>query len=193
MSCAKTLAAANPMVQNQSGRGRRRTPCRCLRVSVEQPPHYTQQLEPIPGTIALLPAGIGVVIAIGRAAKKSASVNCFANTLQHQKTRRQWKRCPPDPDPDGNKRYALRKQIPEPVCGITKSARGLRRMHGAWGLITMNRNPKRIAALARANEHGSGSFESIRRFCNRYRGRNCNTPGADPKFTVSRHVPNLAA
>src|SRR5206468_4800065 len=47
--------------------------------------------------------------------------------------------------PEGKKRYALRKQIPEPVFGIIKSAlgfrqfllRGLDNVRGEWRLVTM--------------------------------------------------------
>ena len=55
-------------------------------------------------------------------------------------------------------RYAMRKQIPEPVFGIIKSAlgfrqfslRGLNGARGEWSLVTMAWNIKRIFSLAPA-------------------------------------------
>jgi hypothetical protein len=60
--------------------------------------------------------------------------------------------------PEGRKLYALRKQIPEPVFGIIKSALGLRQfllrgldnVRGEWTLVTMAYNLKRMFALAGA-------------------------------------------
>ena len=60
--------------------------------------------------------------------------------------------------PAGRALYALRKQIPEPVFGIIKSALGIRQFslrgldgaRGEWGLVTMAWNIKRIFALAPA-------------------------------------------
>ena len=57
--------------------------------------------------------------------------------------------------PAGKKLYALRKQVPEPVFGIIKSAlgfrqfllRGLARVRGEWSLVTMAWNLKRMFAL----------------------------------------------
>jgi hypothetical protein len=59
---------------------------------------------------------------------------------------------------EGKKLYALRKQIPEPVFGIIKSAfgfrqfllRGLDKVRGEWSLVTMAYNMKRLFALAGA-------------------------------------------
>ena len=61
--------------------------------------------------------------------------------------------------PEGKKLYALRKQIPEPVFGIIKSAmgfrqfllRGLENVQGEWTLVTMAWNMKRMLALAVAS------------------------------------------
>ena len=55
--------------------------------------------------------------------------------------------------------YALRKQTPEPVFGIIKSAlgfrqfllRGLDNVRGEWSLVTMAWNMKRMVVLAGAN------------------------------------------
>jgi transposase len=57
--------------------------------------------------------------------------------------------------PRGKKLYALRKQTPEPVFGIIKSAmgyrqcllRGLKNVTGEWNLVTMSWNIKRMFAL----------------------------------------------
>ena len=60
--------------------------------------------------------------------------------------------------PEGRQLYALRKQTPEPVFGIIKSAlgfrqfllRGLDNVRGEWTLVTMAYNMKRLFALAAA-------------------------------------------
>lgn len=57
--------------------------------------------------------------------------------------------------PEGRRLYALRKQTPEPVFGIIKSAmgfrqfqlRGLDRVKGEWSLVTMAWNMKRMFTL----------------------------------------------
>jgi len=61
--------------------------------------------------------------------------------------------------PAGKKRYALRKQVVEPVFGIIKSVlgfrqcllRGLAQVRGEWSLVTMSWNIKRMFVLAAAN------------------------------------------
>ena len=60
---------------------------------------------------------------------------------------------------EGRNLYALRKQTPEPVFGIIKSAlgfrqfllRGIGNLRGEWSLVTMAWNPKRMLILAGAN------------------------------------------
>ena len=60
--------------------------------------------------------------------------------------------------PEGRKLYAQRKQTPEPVFGIIKSAlgfrqfslRGLDRVRGEWRLVTRAWNVKRMFALVAA-------------------------------------------
>ena len=60
--------------------------------------------------------------------------------------------------PAGRALYALRKQTPEPVFGIIKSAlgfrqfslRGLEKVRGEWSLVTMAWNLKRMFTLAPA-------------------------------------------
>lgn len=57
--------------------------------------------------------------------------------------------------PEGKQLYALRKQLPEPVFGIIKSAmgfrqfslRGLQKVKGEWSLVTMAWNVKRMFSL----------------------------------------------
>jgi transposase len=57
--------------------------------------------------------------------------------------------------PEGRKLYALRKQTPEPVFGIIKSAmgfrqfllRGIANVKGEWNLVTMSWNIKRMFVL----------------------------------------------
>ena len=104
-------------------------------------------------------AGIDPVIAMGREAHHPSLDERFADApsppekptpleaMEHRlKT------------PEGKKRYALRKQIPEPVFGIIKSAlgfrqfllRGIDRVRGEWTLVTMAWNVKRMFALAAA-------------------------------------------
>jgi transposase len=60
--------------------------------------------------------------------------------------------------PEGKALYALRKQTPEPVFGIIKSAmgfrqfslRGIEKVKGEWDLVTMSWNVKRLFALSLA-------------------------------------------
>ncbi len=57
--------------------------------------------------------------------------------------------------PSGRKLYGLRKQTPEPVFGIIKSAlgfrqfslRGLQNVKGEWNLVSLSWNIKRMFAL----------------------------------------------
>jgi transposase len=152
---------------------------------VVQAPNDKQQLVPMLDKIAELPdalgkvgelladngyfsegnvnacaaAGIEPVIAMGREAHHPAPDQRFAEP-------------PPPPrertplqamdhrlkTPEGKKRYALRKQTPEPVFGIVKSVlgfrqfllRGLDRARGEWRLVTMAWNMKRMFVLAAA-------------------------------------------
>jgi hypothetical protein len=153
---------------------------------VVQAPNDKQQVEPMLGKIAELPgelgkvgdlladngyfseanvnacvaAGIEPVIAMGREAHHPSLTERFAEDPTP----------PKDPTPveamryrlqtkEGKKRYALRKQMPEPVFGIIKSVlgfrqfllRGLDKVRGEWSLVTMAWNLKRMFALAGAN------------------------------------------
>jgi hypothetical protein len=156
-----------------------------IATDVVQAPNDKQQLEPMLGKIAELPdvlgkvgalladngyfsegnvnacaaAGIDPVIAMGREAHHASLGERFAEP-------------PPPPQeatplaamhhrlktPDGKRRYALRKQTPEPVFGIIKSVlgfrqfllRGLDNVRGEWRLVTMAWNIKRMFVLAGA-------------------------------------------
>jgi transposase len=153
---------------------------------VVQAPNDKQQLEPMLDKIAALPdafgkvgelladngyfsesnvnacaaAGIDPVIAIGREAHHPSLGERFAEPPTPPKD--------PTPleamghrlqTPEGQKRYALRKQIPEPVFGIIKSVLGFRQFllrgldngRGEWNLVTMAWNMKRMFALGGAN------------------------------------------
>jgi hypothetical protein len=152
---------------------------------VVQAPNDKQQLEPMLGKLAELPGelgkvgelladngyysesnvnacaakGIEPVIAMGREAHHPSLAERFAEDPAP----------PKDPTPvasmrhrlqtkEGKKRYALRKQTPEPVFGIIKSVlgfrqfllRGLDKVRGEWSLVTMAWNMKRMFALAGA-------------------------------------------
>ena len=153
--------------------------------AVSQAPNDKQQLEPMLDKIEALPeelgkpeslladngyfsaanvatcakAGIEPLIAMGRQPHHSPLAERFQATPQ----------APQDPTPveamahrlktpAGRARYALRKQIPEPVFGIIKSAlgfrqfslRGLAGARGEWSLVTMAWNIKRMFALVPA-------------------------------------------
>ena len=150
---------------------------------VVQAPNDKQQLEPMLGKLAELPgelgklgdlladngyfseanvnacaaAGIEPVIAMGREAHHPSPAERFVGDPTP----------PENPTPiaamrhrlqtkEGKARYALRKQIPEPVFGIIKSVlgfrqfllRGLDNVRGEWRLVTMAWNMKRMFALA---------------------------------------------
>ncbi len=157
-----------------------------IAADVTQAPNDKQQLEPMLDKIAALPeelgkpealladngyfsegnvnacaaAGIDPVIAMGRQAHHPSLDERFATA-------------PPPPQqpspleamehrfktPEGKQLYALRKQIPEPVFGIIKSAlgfrqfllRGLDNVRGEWNLVTMAWNMKRMFVMAGAN------------------------------------------
>jgi len=156
-----------------------------IATDVVQAPNDKQQLAPMLDKIADLPdalgkvgelladngyfsegnvnacaaAGIDPVIAMGREAHHPSLDQRFAEAPPP----------PKDPTPlaamghrlstrEGKQRYALRKQIPEPVFGIIKSAlgfrqfllRGLDTVRGEWSLVTLAWNMKRMFVLAGA-------------------------------------------
>jgi hypothetical protein len=151
-------------------------------IDVVQAPNDKQQLEPMLGKIGALPddlgkpatlladngyfsaanveackaAGIEPLIAMGRQPHHRSLAERFEPALS----------APTNPTPveamahrlktpEGKKLYALRKQIPEPVFGIIKSAlgfrqfslRGLDKARGEWSLVTMAWNMKRMFVL----------------------------------------------
>ena len=153
---------------------------------VVQAPNDKQQLEPMLGKLAELPGelgkvgalladngyfseanvnacaatGIEPVIAMGREAHHPSLAERFAadplppkepTPLEAMRHRLQTKH--------GKARYALRKQIAEPVFGIIKSVlgfrqfllRGLNKVRGEWSLVTMAWNLKRMFCLAGVN------------------------------------------
>jgi transposase len=153
---------------------------------VVQAPNDKQQVEPMLNKLAALPdelgevgelladsgyfsegnvnaiaaAGIEPVIAMGREAHHPALAERFAQdpvapenptAVEAMRHRLQ--------TTEGKKRYALRKQTPEPVFGIIKSVlgfrqfmlRGLNNVRGEWSLVTIAWNIKRMFALAGAN------------------------------------------
>ena len=152
---------------------------------VVQAPNDKQQVEPMLEKIEALPEGLGEVehlladtgyfsagnveacekagvepvIAVGRQAHYPPLSERFEKAPE----------APKDPTPveamahklktpRGRALYALRKQTPEPVFGIIKSAlgfrqfslRGLENVRGEWSLVTMAWNLKRMFALAPA-------------------------------------------
>jgi len=160
----------------------------CLLVvatDVVQAPNDKRQLVPMLGKIAALPDELGKVSALlaDNGYFSEANVNaCAAAGIEpviamgreahHPSPDERHSNAPPLPKnptpleamdhhlktPEGKKLYALRKQIPEPVFGIIKSAlgfrqfllRGLDRVRGEWSLVTMAWNIKRMFVLAAA-------------------------------------------
>ena len=157
-----------------------------IAADVVQAPNDKQQLEPMLGKIADLPdelgkveelladngyfsegnvnacaaAGIEPVIAMGREAHHPSLDERFADAAAAAaRPRRRLRRWTiGSRRPQGKKLYALRKQTPEPVFGIIKSAlgfrqfllRGLDNVRGEWNLVTMAWNIKRMFVLAGA-------------------------------------------
>ena len=157
-----------------------------LATDVVQAPNDKQQLEPMLGKIAALPEEFGKVSALladngyfsednvnACAAAGVDPVIAMGREAHHLSLDARFADAPPPPEaptplaamahrlqtPEGKKLYALRKQIPEPVFGIIKSAlgfrqfllRGLDRVRGEWRLVTLAWNIKRMFVLAGAN------------------------------------------
>ena len=152
---------------------------------VVQAPNDKQQLEPMLDKIAELPAELGKVgeLLADNGYFSEGNVNaCAAAGIEpviamgreahHPSLGERFAEDPPAPEhptpveamrhrlqtKEGKKRYALRKQTPEPVFGIIKSVlgfrqfllRGLDKVRGEWKLVTMAWNMKRMFALAGA-------------------------------------------
>jgi hypothetical protein len=153
---------------------------------VVQAPNDKQQLQPMLGKLAERTGELGKVGDLladngyfseanvnACAAAGSEPVIAMGREAHHPSLAERFAEDPPppkDPTPveamrhrlqtkEGKKRYALRKQTPEPVFGIIKSVlgfrqfmlRGLEQVRGQWSLVTMAWNMKRMFALAGAN------------------------------------------
>jgi transposase len=156
-----------------------------IAADVVQAPNDKQQLEPMLDKIAGLPNDLGKVgeLLADNGCFSEGNVNaCAAAGIEPVIATRREAHHPPlderfaeppsppwDPTPleamshrlqtpEGKKRYALRKQTPEPVFGIIKSVlgfrqfllRGLDNVRGEWNLVTMAWNMKRMFVLAAA-------------------------------------------
>ena len=154
-------------------------------VDVAQAANDKQQLEPMLGKIDALPdalgepetllADAGYFSAANVEACEKAGIEpliAMGRQPHHPALSERFEAAPSAPDnstpveamahrlktPEGRKLYALRKQIPEPVFGIIKSAlgfrqfslRGLDKVRGEWSLVTMAWNLKRMFVLAPA-------------------------------------------
>jgi len=157
-----------------------------IAADVTQAPNDKRQLEPMLDKIADLPEGLGEVgeLLADNGYFSEANVNACAaagidpviamgREAHHPSLDQRFADAPPPlqqptpleamdhrlKTPKGKKLYALRKQIPEPVFGIIKSAlgfrqfllRGLDNVRGEWNLVTIAWNLKRMFVLAGAN------------------------------------------
>lgn len=157
-----------------------------IAADVTQAPNDKQQLEPMLDKIAALPDQLGKAEALladngyfsegnvnACAAAGIDPVIAMGREVHHPSLAERFAAAPPPPEqpspraamehrlktPAGKQLYALRKQIPEPVFGIIKSAlgfrqfllRGLDNVRGEWNLVTMAWNMKRMFVLAAAN------------------------------------------
>jgi len=150
---------------------------------VVQAPNDKQQLQPMLEQMSALPETLGkvdVLLADNGYFSEANVEACAAAGIDpliamgrephHPSLAERFADAPPPPDvatplktmahrlktPEGKKLYGLRKQTPEPVFGIIKSAlgfrkfllRGLDRVRGEWSLVTMAWNMKRMFVLA---------------------------------------------
>lgn len=150
---------------------------------VTQAANDKEQLAPMLEKIQALPEELGriqQVLADGGYLSEANVESCAAARIEplialgrerhHRGWRQRFARAPAAPPahatplekmahrlktPEGRKLYALRKQTPEPVFGIIKSAmgfrqfllRGLGNVKGEWNLVTLSWNIKRMFAL----------------------------------------------
>ena len=149
---------------------------------VVQAPNDKNQVEPMLDKIGALPEGLGKVehlladtgyFSAGNvAACEKAGVEpviAMGRQPHHPPLSERFEKAPAAPDdptpveamahrlktPEGRALYALRKQTPEPVFGIIKSAlgfrqfslRGLENVRSEWSLVTMAWNLKRMFVL----------------------------------------------
>jgi transposase len=152
-------------------------------IDVVQATNDKQQLQPMLDKLGALPEELGEVETLLADTGYFSEVNvqtCVAAQVEpliamgrqphYPPLSERFASVPPPPDnptpveamahrlktPEGKKLYALRKQTPEPVFGIIKSAlgfrqfllRGLDQVRGEWNLVTMAYNMKRLFALA---------------------------------------------
>jgi transposase len=152
---------------------------------VVQAPNDKQQLQPMLGALAALPGELGKaeILLADTGYFSETNVNaCAAAGIDPLIAQGRQSHYPPlsertaadPPEPEnptpveamahrlqtkaGKALYALRKQMPEPVFGIIKSAmgfrqfslRGLDKVRGEWKLVTMAWNIKRLFVLAGA-------------------------------------------
>src|SRR5450759_4009341 len=150
-----------------------------IAADVTQAPNDKRQLEPMLDKIADLPEGLGEVgeLLADNGYFSEANVNACAaagidpviamgREAHHPSLDQRFADAPPPlqqptpleamdhrlKTPKGKKLYALRKQIPEPVFGIIKSAlgfrqfllRGLDNVRGEWNLVTIAWNLNRV-------------------------------------------------
>jgi transposase len=155
-------------------------------IDVTQATNDKQQVEPMLGKIDDLPDNLGKVedLLADTGYFSEANVNACAGAgiapliatgraAHHPSLEERHAPAPPAPKdptplaamrhrlqtPAGKKRYALRKQVFEPVFGIIKSVlgfrqcllRGLDQVRGEWSLVTMSWNIKRMFVLAEAH------------------------------------------
>ena len=149
---------------------------------VVQAPNDKRQIEPALEALARLPEALGApeTLLADSGYFSEANVNACAEaeiapliTPGRERHHLSWKDrfagAPPPPEnptpleamthrlatPEGRQLYALRKQTPEPVFGIIKSAmgfrqfslRGLDKVTGEWNLVTLAWNIKRMFTL----------------------------------------------
>ncbi len=152
---------------------------------VVQAPNDKQQLEPMLAKTGALPEELGKAETMLADAGYFSEANvkaCLAARIEplialsrdthHPSLGERFAAAPPAPEnptpveamtyrlqtPEGKKRYAKRKCMPEPVFGIVKSVlgfrqfllRGLENVRGEWSLVTMAWNLKRMFVLTPA-------------------------------------------
>ena len=157
-----------------------------IAADVTQAPNDKQQLGPMLDKIATLPEELGKPDALlaDNGYFSEGNVNACAaagidpmitmgREAHHPSLLERFAAAPPPPEqpspleamehrfktPEGKRLYALRKQTPEPVFGIIKSAlgfrqfllRGLDNVRGEWNLVSMAWNMKRMFVMAGAN------------------------------------------
>lgn len=190
-------------------------------VDVVQAPNGKQQVEPMLGKISSLPEDLGKAETLLADTGYFSADNvdaCDAAGIEpviamgrqphHPPLAERFEKVPAAPDnptpvenmahrlktPEGRALYAPRKQTPEPVFGIIKSAlgfrqfsmRGLDKARGEWSLVATARNIKRMF-LAQIR----GMMREISRQHGRCMGQR-SVHGAVSKPPRARHAPKRA-